>query len=344
VALLVTGGAGFIGSHACVELINKNYKIVIIDDLINSNIDVIKSVGLITGKPIDFHRINLLDHSALKKLFEKYNFDAVIHFAGYKSVNESIKKPMKYYFNNLYGTMVLCDVMREFNVKKIIFSSSATVYGNSKNSPIKENAATKVVNPYGESKLLVENYLDRLVNKEKKWKIIILRYFNPIGAHESGLIGEEPIGLPNNLMPYLLMVASKKLNELMIFGNDYPTNDGTGIRDYIHVCDLALAHISALEFLKASEFVDEIIEKINIGTGVGYSVREIIRAFIEYNKVTIPTKVVSRRVGDAAISFADPSYAYEKLGWRAKKTLKDMCIDSWKWETQRQNKCADENI
>lgn len=333
--ILVTGGIGFIGSHACVELLTKNYTIVVIDNLSNSDISVVENINLITRKAIIFHRVDVLDHEGLKQLFLKYKFDAVIHFAGYKSVNESLKSPLKYYFNNLYGTMILCDVMRYFNVKKLIFSSSATVYGNTKKVPIKEDFPTSAVNPYGESKLLVEHYLERIAAQELDWNIIALRYFNPIGAHKSALIGERPLGTPNNLMPYLLMVASKKFDELLIFGDDYPTKDGTGVRDYIHVSDLAIAHVQSLDYLLSDKSGNVTVEKINIGTGNGYSVLDMVNAFAKFNNVIIPYKIVGRRAGDSAESFSDSSYALEKLGWKASKNLKDMCVDSWKWELNR---------
>ena len=336
--VLVTGGAGFIGSHTCVELLAKNYNIVIVDDLSNSSIDTINNIELIAKKDIIFYQIDILDNRALRQLFGRYKFDAVIHFAGYKAVGESLKKPFKYYFNNLYGTMMLCDVMSFFGVKKLIFSSSATVYGESKAGPIKEDFSTSAVNPYGESKLFVEQYLEKIKNDDPEWNIVILRYFNPIGAHESGLIGEEPVGIPNNLMPYLLKVASKEIYELIIFGDDYRTKDGTGVRDFIHVTDLAIAHISSLNLLASEKLKKTEVYKINIGTGIGYSVFELVNAFKKYNNVSIPYRISKRRPGDSAESFADPSYAKEVIGWTANKNLKDMCQDSWRWEKNRLKK------
>ena len=334
--ILVTGGLGFIGSHVCVELLERNHTVVVVDNLHNSKTKVINNIKRITCRDIVFYECDITDYDSLNRIFMNHNLDAVMHFAGYKSVAESIDFSMKYFFNNLYGTMNLCDVMRSCEVRKLIFSSSATIYGIPEKTPIDENHKLSAISVYGESKLKAEKYFEELINRDKNWDIVSLRYFNPVGAHHSSLIGEEPSGEPNNLMPYINMVAAREIDKLTIFGNDYLTRDGTGIRDYIHVSDLASAHVSSLNLLSQEKKINK-MEVINIGTGNGYSVLEVINAFEEFNGVKVPYIFSTRREGDAAISYADVTYANKKLAWKAKKTIKHMVIDSWKWKKKTMN-------
>ena len=334
--ILVTGGLGFIGSHVCVELLESNHQVVVVDNLENSKTEVIDNIKKITGRDILFYKCDITDFLSLNKIFMSHNFDAVMHFAGYKSVSESMDFSMKYFFNNLYGTMNLCDVMRNSGVKNLIFSSSATIYGIPEKTPIDENHRLSAISVYGESKLKAEKYFEWLINSDKNWNVVSLRYFNPVGAHRSSLIGEEPSGEPNNLMPYINMVAAREIDKLKIFGNDYPTKDGTGIRDYIHVTDLASAHVLSLNLL-FEDRTDNTMEVINIGTGKGYSVLDVINAFEEYNSVEVPYVFSKRREGDAAVSYADVTRANKKLDWKAEKTIKHMVIDSWQWKKKLMN-------
>lgn len=327
--ILITGGTGFIGSHTVLELIEKSYDVVVLDNLSNSKQESLKRVEKITGKEIPFHKIDLLDKNGLQKLFRSYNFDSVIHFAGLKAVGESVEKPLKYYQNNISGTLNLCEVMVEHDVKKIVFSSSATVYGDPEESPIKEESKLTAVNPYGATKLGIENIFRDLYRSDPSWRIALLRYFNPVGAHESGLIGEDPNGIPNNLFPYITQVAVGKLQHLKIYGDDYETPDGTGVRDYIHVVDVAIGHLKCLEKLSESTG----IYTYNLGTGKGNSVLDVVKAFEKANGVTIPYKLVPRRPGDAAVCYADVSKAAKDLNWRTERTLEDMCRDAWRWQS-----------
>jgi UDP-glucose 4-epimerase len=331
--VLVTGGAGYIGSHAAVELLENGYDIVVIDNLSNSRHEAIKRVQELTGKSFPFYEIDLLDYDALDKLFSKYNFDSVIHFAGLKAVGESIQIPLKYYHNNITGTLNLCEIMSKYNVKKMVFSSSATVYGNPERVPIDETFPLSATNPYGRTKLMIEEILRDLYVSDNTWRIALLRYFNPIGAHESGRIGENPNGIPNNLMPYITQVAVGKREKLYVFGNDYDTHDGTGVRDYIHVVDLVRGHIKALEYLDDHEG----IEAFNLGTGTGYSVLDLVSSFREVNNIDIPYEITKRRPGDVAICYADPTKAEKMLNWKAQYNLEKMCEDAWKWQSQNPN-------
>ena len=333
--LLVTGGAGFIGSHTVVELLNSGYDVVIADDLSNSKAMVIDRIETITGRRPAFYQIDVADRDALNGLFEKESpIGGVIHFAGYKAVGESTRKPIEYYTNNLMSTLVLCDVMRAYNCKNIVFSSSATVYGDPAFIPISEECPLgERTNPYGETKAMQERILSDIWKSDPEWKVILLRYFNPIGAHESGLIGEDPKGIPNNLLPYVAQVASGKLQVLHVFGNDYPTPDGTGVRDYIHVVDLAKGHVKAIEALDRLEGVNV----FNLGTGKGYSVLEIVAAFAKACGKDIPYQIDPRRPGDIAECWSDPAKAKEVLGWTAEKDLEDMCRDAWRWQSQNPN-------
>ena len=326
--ILVTGGAGYIGSHTCVELLNSGMDIVVVDDLSNSKYEAIKRVEAITGKSIEFHKLSILDRDGLVKVFSAHQFDAVINFAGFKAVGESVQKPIEYYHNNITGMLVLLDVMKEFSVKNIVFSSSATVYGSPKTVPICEDFPLSTTNPYGSTKLFIEYILKDLYRADNSFNIGILRYFNPVGAHESGMIGEDPKGIPNNLSPYILKVAAGQLPKVNVFGNDYPTPDGTGVRDYIHVVDLAKGHVLAVK--KLAENCGLFI--VNLGTGKGYSVLEMIDAFSKAVGRQIPYEIAPRRAGDIAECYADPTYAYHLLGFRAEKTLFDMCRDSWNWQ------------
>lgn len=323
--ILVTGGTGYIGSHTVVELINNNYEVVIVDNLSNSKKDVIDKIEEITKKQVKFYEDDVCDKKALTKIFKENKIGAVIHFAGYKAVGESCEKPLMYYRNNIDSTLTLLEVMNEFSVKKIAFSSSATVYGKPESLPIKEDSKLTTTNPYGSTKLMIENILRDLYKSDNEWSIAILRYFNPIGAHKSGLIGENPNGIPNNLMPYIIKVATKELDCLGIFGNDYDTKDGTGVRDYIHVVDLAKGHIAAVNKIINSTGCDA----YNLGTGNGYSVLEIVNTFKKINNIDVPYKIKDRRPGDIDACFADPAYALEKLNWKAELTLEDMCKDAY---------------
>lgn len=331
--VLVTGGAGYIGSHTCVQLLDAGYEVTVVDNLSNSNIEAIQRVEKICGKTIKFYEKDLVNKEELRKIFVENKFDAVIHFAGLKAVGESVSIPLKYYQNNLISTMNLCDVMQEFGVKKLVFSSSATVYGNPKTVPIREDFPLSCTNPYGRTKLMIEEILRDLYAADKEWDIAILRYFNPVGAHESGLIGEDPRDVPNNLMPYVAQTAIGKREYVHVFGGDYDTPDGTGVRDYIHVIDLADGHLKALE--KISDNVG--VVTYNLGTGYGYSVLDMIAAFSEACGHQVPYQIEDRRSGDIGACYADPSKAREELGFVAKKNLKDMCKDAWHWQNKNPN-------
>ncbi len=323
--ILVTGGCGYIGSHTCVELLNGGYEVVVVDNFSNSKKDVVDKIKEITHKDFTFYEGDVCDKELMEKIFSSEKIDAVIHFAGYKAVGESVKKPLMYYRNNLDSTLTLCEVMSEHNVKKLVFSSSATVYGSPKSLPIKEDFPLSTTNPYGSTKLMIEGILKDLYISDNEWSIAVLRYFNPIGAHESGLIGENPNDIPNNLMPYIVKVAIGELECLNIFGDDYDTKDGTGVRDYIHVVDLSKGHLKAIEKIKNSKGIDY----YNLGTGNGYSVLEIVKNFSKINNVKVNYKITERRPGDIAACYADPSYAKEQLGWEAEKGIEDMCKDAY---------------
>ena len=335
--ILITGGAGYIGSHTLVELCSAGYEFIVYDNLSNSSKEALNRVEKIIGKSVEFVEGDIRDKKLLQEVFANNNIDSVIHFAGLKAVGESVEKPLEYYDNNVNGTVALLEVMKEYNCKKIVFSSSATVYGDPKEVPITEDAQTGIgiTNPYGRSKYFIEEILKDLYISDKSWKIAILRYFNPIGAHESGLIGEDPEGIPNNLMPYISQVAVGKLKELQVFGDDYDTVDGTGVRDYIHVVDLANAHVKAVEYLKNSELNIQNLPLIcNLGTGKGYSVLEIVKAFKSASGADVPYKIVARRDGDIAICYANPTKANELLNWKAKRDIEQMCKDSWNWQSK----------
>lgn len=326
--ILVTGGAGFIGSHICVELLSGSFEVIVVDNFCNSNERVIERIEKITGKSIVFYNTDIRDREGLEAIFSKHEVEAVIHCAGLKSVGESAKEPLLYYDNNIYGSLVLVQVMAEYAVKTIVFSSSATVYGKNAEVPYHEGLSLKPVNPYGNTKLFVEEMLRDLVSSDPEWRVALLRYFNPVGAHPSGLIGEQPSGVPNNLMPYVCEVASSRQPELLIFGGDYETPDGTGVRDYIHVVDLAKGHLSAISWLQAHAGV----LVANLGTGKGVSVLGLVQAFAEASGRTIPHRIVSRREGDVPVCYADSSYAEKELGWRAERTIEEACRDSWRWQ------------
>ncbi len=332
-AILVTGGAGYIGSHSCVELLNAGYELIVVDNFSNSKPESLERIKEITGKDIKFYEVDLLDRSGLEDVFVNNDIEAVIHFAGLKAVGESVSIPLHYYHNNITGTLILCEVMSKYGVKNLVFSSSATVYGMPERVPITEDFPLSATNPYGRTKLMIEEILRDLYVADNSWSIALLRYFNPIGAHESGTIGEDPNGIPNNLMPFITQVAIGKLQELQVFGNDYPTVDGTGVRDYIHVVDLANGHLKALEKIMSSNGV----EAYNLGTGTGYSVLEIVAAFEKASEREVPYQIVARRPGDVAICYADPSKAKNELGWTAERGIEDMCQDSWKWQEQNPN-------
>jgi UDP-glucose 4-epimerase len=333
-SILVTGGAGYIGSHTCVELLQAGYEVVVVDNLCNSCEESLNRVEEITGKKVTFYQTDLLDREAVEQIFEKEKIDSVIHFAGLKAVGESVAKPLEYYYNNVTGTLILCDVMRNHGVKNIVFSSSATVYGNPKTVPIREDFPLSVTNPYGRTKLMLEEILQDFHVADPEWNVILLRYFNPIGAHKSGRIGENPKGIPNNLVPYITQVAVGKLERLGVFGDDYDTPDGTGVRDYIHVVDLALGHVRAIEKLKTQTGGVLIY---NLGTGVGYSVLDIVKAFGKACGKEIPYEIKSRRPGDIATCYADASLAKKELGWEAQRGLEEMCEDSWRWQKNNPN-------
>lgn len=326
--ILVTGGAGYIGSHTVVELLNLDYEVVIVDNYSNSKPEVLNRIETITGKKPIFYEVDILDRQSLETVFKKHPIDAVIHFAGHKAVGESVEKPLMYYHNNLTGTFVLCELMEKYQVTRMVFSSSATVYGMNNTSPLTEDLPLSTTNPYGTTKLMIEQILQDAYVANKNWSIALLRYFNPIGAHVSGLIGEDPNGIPNNLMPYITQVAIGKREELSVFGNDYETHDGTGVRDYIHVVDLAIGHVKALEYIDKYHGV----EALNLGTGVGYSVLDVVNSFMDATDRKIPYKIVERRVGDIGTCFADPSKAKKLLGWQTGKNIEDMCLDSWHWQ------------
>lgn len=325
--ILVTGGCGFIGSHTCVELLNAGKEVVIVDNLYNSKIEVLDSIKSITGKTCDFYKVDINDESGLREVFSKHKIDAVIHFAGLKAVGESVEKPREYYSNNISGTLTLLKVMNEFNCKSIVFSSSATVYGNNNLPPFKEGMPTSATNPYGWTKVMQEQILSDIAFADKDMRIALLRYFNPIGAHPSGLIGENPNGIPNNLVPYICKVAVGKLPYLNVFGNDYDTVDGTGVRDYIHVVDLAKGHIAALNYLDNNKGC----VTVNLGTGVGYSVLQVVEAYKKASKRDIPVKICPRRAGDIASCYADATRAKELFGWTAQYGIDEMCRDAWRF-------------
>ncbi len=327
--ILVTGGAGYIGSHTCVELLNSGYEVVVVDNLCNSSRESLNRVKTITGKAVSFYKQDILDEAGLSKVFEAHNIDAVIHFAGLKAVGESVEKPLEYYQTNLSGTLVLFKVMRDHQVKNFVFSSSATVYGDPHTVPIKEDFPLSATNPYGRSKLIIEEISRDLHIADPDWNIALLRYFNPVGAHKSGLIGEDPNGIPNNLVPYISQVAVGKQDKLSVFGDDYDTPDGTGVRDYIHVVDLAIGHIKALEKLKSKPG----LVVYNLGTGQGYSVLEMVRAIEKASGKTIAYQIVNRRPGDIAQCYADPDFALQEIGWKAERGLDEMAADTWRWQS-----------
>jgi UDP-glucose 4-epimerase len=328
--ILVTGGAGYIGSHTCLELLQAGYEVIVVDNLSNSKEEALNRVLEITGKSLTFYRVDLLDKAALDQVFAAHPIDSVIHFAGLKAVGESVSIPLHYYQNNVAGTLNLCQVMQKHQVKKLVFSSSATVYGETNPSPLREDFPLSATNPYGRSKLMIEEILRDLYRSDPEWDIALLRYFNPVGAHPSGRIGEDPNGIPNNLLPYITQVAVGRLEQLSVFGSDYPTPDGTGIRDYIHVVDLAVGHLKALQRLASRPGA----VAYNLGTGQGYSVLEVVQAFSKACGKPIPYRLTDRRPGDVAVSVADPTRAHQELNWQAVHTLTDMCIDSWRWQSQ----------
>jgi len=327
--VIVTGGAGYIGSHTCLELLNAGYQVTVIDNLCNSSRESIKRVEDLAGKSIAFHEVDLADRSRLQEVFAQTpEVQAVIHFAGLKAVGESVQRPLLYYQNNLYSTLNLCQVMQEQGVKNIIFSSSATVYGDPATVPIRETFPLSCTNPYGRSKLMSEEILRDIHQADPQWNVVLLRYFNPVGAHKSGRIGEDPNGIPNNLVPYIAQVAVGKLQRLSVFGNDYPTADGTGVRDYIHVVDLAVGHLRALEKLRENPG----IVTYNLGTGQGITVLDMVKAFALACGKQIPYRITDRRTGDIAQCFADPTLAWEELGWKAQLGIQEMCEDTWRWQ------------
>lgn len=331
--ILVTGGAGYIGSHTVVELVAAGYEAIIVDDLSNGSVQVLDRLKSITGREISFYQGSVADKGFMNRVFEENHIDAVIHFAAYKAVGESVQEPLKYYENNVGGTIALLEVMKENKVDHIIFSSSATVYGMNNISPLTEDLPTSATNPYGYTKLMMEQILTDLARAHSDWSVTNLRYFNPIGAHESGMIGEAPNGIPNNLMPYITQVAVGKLQELSVFGNDYDTHDGTGVRDYIHVVDLAKGHVLALKH----NLENKGVAVFNLGTGIGYSVLDMVKVFENVNGVKIPYTIKDRRPGDMATCYADASKANDILGWKAEKTLQDMMRDSWRWQSSNPN-------
>ena len=328
--ILVTGGAGYIGSHTCVELLNEGYDVVVMDNLYNSSEKALDRVEQITGKKVTFYKTDMLDREGVKEIFDKENIDAVIHFAGLKAVGESCRMPLEYYDNNIYGTLVLLETMRAHGVKKIVFSSSATVYGTPEKLPLTEECRTGgTTNPYGSTKYYLEGILTDLYKADNEWNVVLLRYFNPVGAHPSGLIGEDPKGIPNNLMPYVAQVATGKLKKINIFGNDYPTKDGTGVRDFIHVVDLAVGHVAAIEKCRTAG-----VHIYNLGTGVGYSVLDMIHAFEKACGKTLPYEICPRRSGDVAECYANSDKAARELGWKAKYGIEEMCRDQWNWQSK----------
>lgn len=330
-SVLVTGGAGYIGSHTCVELLESGYEVVVIDNLCNSNPKSLERVEMLTGKKLTFYEGDVRDEDLLKKIFAEHNIECVIHFAGLKAVGESVAIPWKYYDNNLNSTLVLTKVMAEVGMKNIIFSSSATVYSGDNEMPLREDSRTgNCTNPYGWTKYMTEQILSGMAHADDEWAIVLLRYFNPIGAHASGMIGEDPRGIPNNLMPYITQVAIGRREFLSVYGNDYDTHDGTGVRDYIHVVDLAKGHVAAVNHVMNNKGC----EVFNLGTGTGYSVLDMVKAFNEANNLDLPYKIVDRRPGDLAVCYADPTKSAEVLGWKAERNLNDMCRDSWNWQSK----------
>lgn len=332
-AILITGGAGYIGSHTCIEMLNSGYDVVVIDNLDNSSEESLARVEKIAGKPVKFYKKDVRDAEALREIFRDNEIEAVIHFAGLKAVGESVRKPLMYYQNNLESTLTLLEVMNEFGVKRIVFSSSATVYGVTKTMPLKEGMPTGAINPYGRTKLFIEEIMRDLYTSDNEWTIALLRYFNPIGAHKSGLIGEDPKGIPNNLMPYIAQVAVGKLEKLHVFGNDYNTSDGTGVRDYIHVVDLAIGHVKAVAWALKNNGCEE----INLGTGKGTSVLELRDAFVKASGAEVPYVIDPRRPGDPDEVYADASKAEQLLGWKAERGIAEMCEDSWRWQSGNPN-------
>ena len=326
-AILVTGGAGYIGSHTCVELLDAGEEIIFLDNFANSKPRALEIIKELTGKDFKFYEADLLDRDAVEKVFAENDIDSVIHFAGLKAVGESCRKPIEYYHNNITGTLILCDVMRNHGCKKMVFSSSATVYGSPESVPIREDFPLSTTNPYGSTKLMIEGILQDIFKSDEEWSIALLRYFNPIGAHKSGKLGENPNGIPNNLMPYIQQVAVGKLPQLGVFGNDYPTHDGTGVRDYIHVVDLAIGHVKAIKKIRSMTGVGI----WNLGTGNGYSVLDVVNAFIKASGVDIPYAIKERRPGDIAECYADPAKALNELGWKAERGIDEMCEDSWRF-------------
>ena len=331
--ILVTGGAGYIGSHTCVELLNAGYEIVVMDNFSNSKPAALERIKKVTGKDFKFYETDLLDEKGMDKIFDENDIEAVVHFAGLKAVGESVAMPLEYYHNNITGTLILCASMKKHDVKKIVFSSSATVYGNPATVPITEDFPLSTTNPYGSTKLMIENILRDLYVSDNDWSIALLRYFNPIGAHESGLLSEDPNGIPNNLMPYIARVAAGKLPHLNVFGSDYPTPDGTGVRDYIHVVDLSLGHLKALEWV----FREKGVDAFNLGTGNGYSVLEMVKAFEKASGKPVKYELAPRRPGDIAMCYANPAKAKEFLDWEAKKGINEMCTDSWRFVDKNPN-------
>ena len=333
-SILITGGCGYIGSHTCIELLNSGYDIVVLDNLYNSNPEALRRVKEITGKEFPFYECDIRDADGMRKIFKAHQVDVVIHFAGLKAVGESVQKPLEYFDNNVTGTLVLCDVMREFGCKRMVFSSSATVYGMDNPSPLNETMPVgAVTNPYGRTKYMIECILQDLCVSDSDWSIVLLRYFNPVGAHESGRIGESPNGIPNNLMPYISQVAVGKRERLSVFGDDYDTPDGSGVRDYIHVVDLARGHVCAVDYAMKHTGA----EPINLGTGNGISVLELVKAFEKASGVPVPYVIAPRRDGDVATCYSDPAKAKRLLGWQANLTVEDMCRDTWKWQSQNPN-------
>ena len=328
-AILITGGAGYIGSHTCLQLLAAGHQIIVVDNLSNSSQESLSRVAKIAGKTLSFNQIDIRDKVAMRTIFKAHAISAVIHFAGLKAVGESTEKPQLYYDNNVIGSLNLFEVMAEFNVKNIVFSSSATVYGDPVSVPISEDFPLNATNPYGRTKLMIEDILRDLYKSDSTWRIALLRYFNPIGAHNSGLIGEDPNGVPNNLLPYVAQVAVGRLAKLRVFGNDYATHDGTGVRDYIHVMDLADGHVAALDYLMQKQA----LITVNLGTGIGYSVLDVVNAFAKVSAKNIPYEVLPRRLGDVAVNYANASAAKSLLGWRANRSLEDMCADTWRWQS-----------
>ena len=331
--ILVTGGAGYIGTHTCVELLTAGYEVVVVDNLLNSDAEALRRVRAITGRDLAFAAIDLLDKGGLERVFAAHRVDGVIHFAGLKAVGESVQQPLRYYHNNLTGTLNLLQVMQDRGVKRLVFSSSATVYGDPKSVPIREDFPPGATNPYGRTKQMIEEMCRDLAIADKDWRIALLRYFNPIGAHPSGRIGEDPVGIPNNLMPFLLQVAVGKRPKLSVYGNDWPTKDGTGVRDYIHVVDLALGHLAAVRKLDSQPGC----VSYNLGTGQGYSVLELVQALSKAVGRDLPYEIVARRPGDIGVCYADPAFAAKELGWRATRGVDEMCADGWRWQQGNPN-------